>query len=203
MKLKQRPCIHQHWIRIPIPTSASQVWGWLCLFFRLHLLTLHLTQRTCTLPCPAGVQSVIQLGRNPIWLKGSIVQEVFYEAGCITAGGLLPFILTAVHAFCCGSDGDTFLPRVWGSCLMSEIYGLQGRGQQLLVQQIKKQITMARVYSTILFIMIYLPFYNTKDTQHCGWSSIVLTGVMMAFILSSSLFPQCQNTSAFPGSTRP
>lgn len=31
-------------------------------------------------PCPAGVQSVIQLGPNLIPLKGSIVQEVFYEA---------------------------------------------------------------------------------------------------------------------------
>lgn len=86
---------------------------------------------------------------------------------------------------------------------MAEIGGLQGRGQQLLVQQIKKQITMALVYSTSLCIMIYLPFYSTKDTQHCRRSSVVLTGVMMAMILISSLFPQCQNTSAFPGSTRP
>lgn len=90
---------------------------------------------------------------------------------------------------------------------MSETDGLQGRGatiaQQLLVQQIRKQVTMARVYSTSLCIMVYLPFYNTKDTQHCRWSSVVFTGVMMALILSSSLFPQCQNTSAFPGSTRP
>lgn len=31
-------------------------------------------------PCLVGVQSVIQLGPNLILLKGSIVQEVFYEA---------------------------------------------------------------------------------------------------------------------------
>lgn len=43
---------------------------------------------------PAGVQSVIQLGQNPISLKGSIVPEVFYEA-------------------------DTGMRYSWGDCLHS------------------------------------------------------------------------------------
>lgn len=79
---------------------------------------------------PAGVQSVIQLGQNPIPLKGSIVQEVFYEAdmGMRYSWGdcLHSFSQRLTHSAAAQMEMPFLLPRHKGhSSLWTELRNIQ------------------------------------------------------------------------------